>query len=281
MTAADPGQTNFISASGDVLGGEGYVYLFPNKQTTASLLKIDKGQFAGATRSKGLSIEGSTAGYVVPVKNNPEHWLYMVRNKGIYRYNGSDEGLLLGGSATRPPMRNSTCGAEIFTLSSHEILVYNSGANYQGGFTVKDLTDLKIIENIPVIGNWGYEEGGNYSVSNWITAEKIDAGSYYLYQYCPANGIAVYKFWDANYEPESDSVEEVETAASLRAYPNPATTHISVEGFEGDLSIYSAAGSLLKQIPAGHQGTIDVSELPSGLYLVKDAAGRIAKFIKR
>lgn len=281
VTAADAGQTNFISASGDVLGDGGYVYLFPNKQTAVSLLKIADGQFAGAIRSKGLSIESSTAGYVVPVKNNPEHWLYMVRNKGIYRYNGSDEGLLLGGSATRPPMRNSTCGAEIFTLSSHEILVYNSGANYLGGFTVKDLSDLKIIKNIPVIGNRGYEEGGNYSVSNWITAEKIDAGSYYLYQYCPANGIAVYKFWDANYEPESGVVDKVETAGHLAVYPNPAVTHITAEGFEGALSIYSAAGSLLKQITAGHQGRIDVSELPSGLYLVKDAAGRIAKFIKR
>lgn len=281
VTAADAEQTNFISASGDVLGDGGYVYLFPNKQTAVSLLKIADGQFAGAIRSKGLSIEGSTAGYVVPVKNNPEHWLYMVRNKGIYRYNGSDEGLLLGGSATRPPIRNSTCGAEIFTLSSHEILVYNSGANYLGGFTVKDLSDLKIIKNIPVIGNWGYEEGGNYSVSNWITAEKIDAGSYYLYQYCPANGIAVYKFWDANYEPESGVVDKVETAGHLAVYPNPAVTHITAGGFEGALSIYSAAGSLLKQITAGHQGRIDVSELPSGLYLVKDAAGRNAKFIKR
>ena len=77
----------------------------------------------------------------------------MVRNNGIDEYNGADEGVVLSGSSTRPPARNSTCGAEYFTLSSHNILVYNSGTNYTGGFTVKDLTDNKYIETVNPIGD--------------------------------------------------------------------------------------------------------------------------------
>lgn len=275
----DAGQTNFISASGDVLGEGGYVYFFPNKQTVANLAKIAGGQFVEAIRSQTLAIESSTAGYIVPIRNNPERWLYMVRNQGIYSYNGADEGLLLGGSSTRPPVRNSTCGAEFFTLSSHDILVFNSGANYTGGFTLKDVTDNKIIETISPIGTKGYTEGGNYSVSNWINAEKIDPGSYYLYQYCPANGIAAYRFYDANYKPEG-SVATVTETGRLRVFPNPATGSVTIEGGGAKAEIYSAGGTLVATVSLSGATTADISRLAPGLYIVR-AAGMAAKLVKR
>ena len=275
----DAGQTNFISASGDVLGDGGYIYMFPNKQTVVNLIKIANGKFVETTRSENLSIESSTAGYVVPINNNPENWLYMVRNNGIYQYNGSDAGLLLGGSSTTPPSRNSTCGAEIFTLSNHEILVYNSGKNYTGGFTIKDLTDNKVIATIEPIGTKGYETGGNYSVSNWMHAEKIDPGSYYLYQYCPANGIAAYRFYDANYDAHIDSTPDATEA--LKIYPNPATTHLHIEGISGGATIFSATGAVVMQIGTVESSNIDISGIPQGIYIVKSATGATGKFIKR
>lgn len=281
FTKPDAGQTNFISAGGDVLGEGGYVYLFPNKQSTANLVRIEEGRFVESSRSGSLSIEGSTAGYIVPIKNNPEHWLYMVRNQGIYRYNGADAGLLLGGSSTRPPSRNSTCGAEIFTLSSHEILVFNSGANYKGGFSIKDLTDNKYIETITPIGDKGYQEGGNYSVSNWMTAEKIDAGSYYLYQYCPANGIAVYRFWDANYVPESGVGATVIPDSRLTVYPNPTDDMLSIDGFEGEVTVYSMSGIPVKKAMLGKDRKLYVADLPAGLYILRTGNGLSARFVKR
>lgn len=273
------GQTNFISASGDVLGEGGYIYLYPNGQSVVNMVKIAGGRFVEATRSGDLSIAGSTAGYVIPIKNNPENWLYMVRNQGIYRYNGGDAGLLLGGSSTRPPVRNSTCGAEFFTLSSHDILVFNSGANYTGGFTIKDVTENKYIENISPIGSKGYSEGGNYSVSNWMTAEKIDAGSYYLYQYCPANGIAVYRFWDANYVPEG-GINRTEEAA-LRIYPNPAKESVTVEGCSGKAAIYSLSGALVKETVLSGTSRIDISGFLPGIYILRTDSGKTQKFVKQ
>lgn len=275
----DIGQTNFISASGDVLGEGGYVYMFPNGQTVVNIIEFKNGEFVQAHRSGELSIQSSTAGYVVPIKNNKEHWLYMVRNNGIYEYNGADEGVVLSGSSTRPPARNSTCGAEYFTLSSHNILVYNSGTNYTGGFTVKDQTDNKYIETVNPIGDKGYTAGGNYSVSNWIFAEKIDAGSYYLYQYCPANGIAVYRLWDANYVPES-SVGEVGVAAGQRVYPNPAADKVNLAVPSSTVTVYTLAGVPVLQLTGERISSVQVGELSPGMYLMTTDSGAI-RFLKK
>lgn len=275
----DIGQTNFISASGDVLGEGGYVYMFPNGQTVVNIIEFQNGEFVQTHRSGGLSIQSSTAGYVVPIKNNKEHWLYMVRNNGIYEYNGADEGVVLSGSSTRPPARNSTCGAEYFTLSSHNILVYNSGTNYTGGFTVKDQTDNKYIETVNPIGDNGYTAGGNYSVSNWIFAEKIDAGSYYLYQYCPANGIAVYRLWDANYVPES-SVGEVAMAAGQRVYPNPAADKVNLAVPSSKVTVYTLAGVPVLQLTGERISSVQVGELSSGMYLMTTDSGTV-RFLKK
>lgn len=275
----DIGQTNFISASGDVLGEGGYVYMFPNGQTVVNIIEFRNGEFVQTHRSGGLSIQSSTAGYVVPIKNNKEHWLYMVRNNGIYEYNGADEGVVLSGSSTRPPARNSTCGAEYFTLSSHNILVYNSGTNYTGGFTVKDQTDNKYIETVNPIGDKGYTAGGSYSVSNWIFAEKIDAGSYYLYQYCPANGIAVYRLWDANYVPES-SVGEVAVAAGQRVYPNPAADKVNLAVPSSKVTVYTLAGVPVLQLTGERISSVQVGELSPGMYLMTTDSGTV-RFLKK
>lgn len=275
----DIGQTNFISASGDVLGEGGYVYMFPNGQTVVNIIEFRNGEFVQTHRSGELSIQSSTAGYVVPIKNNKEHWLYMVRNNGIYEYNGADEGVVLSGSSTRPPSRNSTCGAEYFTLSSHNILVYNSGTNYTGGFTVKDQTDNKYIETVNPIGDKGYTAGGNYSVSNWIFAEKIDAGSYYLYQYCPANGIAVYRLWDANYVPES-SVGEVAVAAGQRVYPNPAADKVNLAVPSSTVTVYTLAGVSVLQLTDERISSVQVGELSPGMYLMTTDSGTV-RFLKK
>lgn len=275
----DIGQTNFISASGDVLGEGGYVYMFPNGQTVVNIIEFRNGEFVQTHRSGGLSIQSSTAGYVVPIKNNKEHWLYMVRNNGIYEYNGADEGVVLSGSSTRPPSRNSTCGAEYFTLSSHNILVYNSGTNYTGGFTVKDQTDNKYIETVNPIGDKGYTAGGNYSVSNWIFAEKIDAGSYYLYQYCPANGIAVYRLWDANYVPES-SVGEVAVAAGQRVYPNPVADKVNLAVPSSTVTVYTLAGVPVLQLTGERISSVQIGELSPGMYLMTTDSGTV-RFLKK
>lgn len=282
VTVPLTGQTNFISASGDVLGKGGYIYMFPNKQSAINIVEIAEGKIVRAYNSEEISLTGSTAGYVIPQQNNAENWIYQVRGNGYYTYNGGgNEALLAGRSSTTPPSRNSTGGGDYFTLSGHKILAYNSGANYKGGFTVKDMTEDKVIKTIAPIGNLGYETGGNYSTFNWLFAEKIDAGSYYIYQYCPSNGMAVYKLYDNNYK--SGKVEEI-TDNNLCIYPNPAYNELMINGTTkvDSISIYALNGQSMpvNPSPAPNGILLNIESYPSGVYIIKTPE-KTVKFIKR
>lgn len=284
----EAGQVNFISASGDVLGQGGYVYFFPNKQTVVDILEIAGGEVKGVSTSGNLSFAGSTAGYVIPIDNNPENWIYQVRGNGYYFYNGGDQGAFIAGStSTVAPNRNSTCGGEYFTLSNHHLMIYNSGTNYTGGFTIKDLTDDRVIVSVDPIGNKGYTEGGNYSVSNWMFAEKADSGSYYLYQYCPANGLAVYRFYDANYRPVGlQDPEEKQENDGIRIYPNPADGRIFIRSDESvrSICIYNLSGALLMSIRLDEwdEPAVNIDGLRPGVYILKVNHGnRGIRFVKK
>lgn len=276
------GQTNFISASGDILGKGGYIYMFPNKQSAVNIIEMANGKLVKTYNSEEISLTGSTAGYVIPQHNNAENWLYQVRANGYYTYNGgASEALLAGRSSTTPPSRNNTGGGDYFTLSGHKILAYNSGANYKGGFTVKDMTDNKVVKTIEPIGNLGYETGGNYSTFNWLFAEKIDAGSYYIYQYCPANGMAVYKLYDNNYK--SGKVEEI-ADEELSIYPNPACNELIINGTTkiSDVSVYTISGQAMPVIstPTPNEILLNVESYSPGIYIIKSPT-KTVKFIKK
>ena len=276
------GQTNFISASGDILGKGGYIYMFPNKQSAVNIIEMANGKLVKTYNSEEISLTGSTAGYVIPQHNNAENWLYQVRANGYYTYNGgASEALLAGRSSTTPPSRNNTGGGDYFTLSGHKILAYNSGANYKGGFTVKDMTDNKVVKTIEPIGNLGYETGGNYSTFNWLFAEKIDAGSYYIYQYCPANGMAVYKLYDNNYK--SGKVEEI-ADEELSIYPNPACNELIITGTTkiSDVSVYTISGQAMPVIstPTPNEILLNVESYSPGIYIIKSPT-KTVKFIKK
>lgn len=60
---------------------------------------------------------------------------------------------------------------------------------------------------------------------------------------------------------------EVENAAGINIYPNPATELLHIEGAEGELkTIYSITGQKLLQ---SRENQINISNLRSGLYLIK------------
>ena len=79
--------------------------------------------------------------------------------------------------------------------------------------------------------------------------------------------------------------------ATLRVFPNPATSYVYVElecGTErpADIRLYDAQGRLLQRLPAANNDfnetrvRVDMSSLPTGLYFVK-AGSAVAKVIKR
>ncbi len=287
VTVPLEGQTNFISASGNVLGEYGNIYMYPNKQNAINIVSMADGKVTAVKASKEITLSGTAAGYVIPIDNNSENWIYHVRSTGFYTYNGGQCELLFSGrSSTTAPARNTTGGGDYFSLSGHNILLHNSGANYKGGFTVRDMTTDAVIASVDPIGTLGYVSGGNYSTFNWLFAEKIDAGSYYIYQYCPANGMAVYRLWDKNYT-SIEVVDADEQAMSVKVFPNPVVSVLNVVSSENisEISIRSVSGAEMRIdncIIIDNQATINVEELPAGIYLLTTSKGsKAVKFVKK
>jgi len=77
-----------------------------------------------------------------------------------------------------------------------------------------------------------------------------------------------------------------QTINTLTIYPNPATNNITIDTpFNGSRCIHNTSGQqLLQQEITEQNTTIDVSTLPSGIYVVKvvgDKGVSVGKFIKQ
>lgn len=185
------GQTNFPSASGDIYSAQGgYVYFFPNGQTYVDALHIANGQLQEVLTSGSLSLTSTTAGWVIPIQNDPTHFIYNVRANGFYMYNSEDKGAYVAtGATTTAPGRNSSVGGTLFTLGSHTMFLHGSGSNYNGGFTIRDMSG----SNTPVytqapLGTCGYS--GNPSTGAFFWVETIDSVTVDIHEWNLGNGYA-------------------------------------------------------------------------------------------
>ncbi len=199
FTLNNNGQTNFPTASGDIFSEEGgYVYFFPNKQEYVEVVKIVNGQYVN-TISQKVSLQANTAGYVIPIDNNPAHFIYQVRSMGYHLFKGTDKGsYVTTPNGTTAPARNNSVGGAFFRLGGHDMFVHASGSNYNGGWTLRDMTAT---ESTPLytqaeLGSDGYD--GNASVGAFFYWETIDNNTINLYEYCLGSGIAA---WEISTEP--------------------------------------------------------------------------------
>ncbi len=69
--------------------------------------------------------------------------------------------------------------------------------------------------------------------------------------------------------------------STIKFYPNPAQNELFIEGIKGEVLVYSADGKLVKKVVVNNSSSINVSELSSGVYVVKfsDSDAQIS-FIK-
>ena len=196
----EEGQTNFISAIGDVMSEEGgYVYHYQNGRSYVSLVKIANGEFQGTETTDAVSFAGSTAGVIYPIDNDPYHFVYQVRNQGYNLFNGSDKGKYITGSLnTTPPNSNSSVGGAYFMLDGHEMFLYTSGSNYNGGFTIADMSaNAAAVATIPPMGSGGYS--ANPSVGSFFRVVPVDRQCVTVYEYTMGNGYAAYKVHTSDY----------------------------------------------------------------------------------
>lgn len=257
------GQTNFISAAGNVLGSEGgYIYLYPRDKRLVNLIRLVGGAIESVNQSAELEIMGSAAGYVIPTANKATDWYYQVRNKGIYFYRGAvSDDFSVGNSSTTAPARNSTGGAAFFTINDNRIFIHNSGANYMGGFTVRNISTDAVIANVEPIGTLGYETGGNYSTFNWLIAEETAPQDFTIYQYCPANGMAAYRLYN-----RLAGVTNVSVEASPSCRIEGTTLRISGVDATAPVTVYSLTGAAAAY---GTASATDLGSIAPGIYIAR------------
>jgi len=206
ITLNNNGQTNFPTASGDIFSAAGgYVYFFPDKQKSVEVVKIANGQFVSTT-SCAVSLEGTTAGYVIPIDNDPNHFIYQVRSGGYHLYKNGDKGAYLTSpNGTTAPSRNNSVGGAFFQLNGHDMFVYMSGAHYKGGWTIRDMTSAELVPMYtqPQLGNGGYN--ANASVGAFFHWERVDSVTVNLYEYCLGHGVAG---WEISTAPHKIRVKD-------------------------------------------------------------------------
>ena len=201
------GQTNFPTASGNIFSAAGgYVYFFPNGQTSVEVVKIAAGKYVSTT-SCAVSLTGSTAGYVIPIDNDPNHFIYQVRSSGYHLYKNGDKGsYLTSPNGTTAPSRNNTVGGALFELGGHDMFVHMSGANYKGGWTLRDMTSANLapMYTQAQLGNGGYD--ANASVGAFFHWERVDSVTVNLYEYCLGHGVAG---WEISTVPHRTRLKEM------------------------------------------------------------------------
>lgn len=284
FTLTKAGQTNFIFASGDVFSETGgYVYFFPNNQKYVTALKIVNGAIAEQIISNELSIAGSTAGMVYPIGNDPTSFVYQVRANGYYLYkNGVDKGAYLTGSTstTNLDLRNSSLGGAFFRLGGHDLLVHQSGTNYNGGITLKDMTAKSAtLAKFPALGSAGYS--GNPSCGSFVTVKPVNEYCVELYQYCQGNGIAAYRISLQNTQTDLKS----KTAGKTVVYPTITDNFLNINSIEPieTVKIYSLTGVEMLSLRGsfGDKTEVNLSNLPAGIYLVKVNNQSAQKVVKK
>ena len=201
------GQTNFPTASGDIFSAAGgYVYFFPNGHNFVEVVKIANGQFVSTT-SCAVSLTGATAGYVIPINNTPNHFIYQIRGNGYHLYKNGDKGsYMTSPNGITAPARNNTVGGALFQLNGHDMFVYTSGAHYKGGWTLRDMTSAELtpMYTQAELGTGGYS--ANSSVGAFFWWESVDEVTVNLYEYCLGHGIAG---WEISAEPHKIRLKDV------------------------------------------------------------------------
>lgn len=277
----EAGQTNFITACGDILSPEGgYVFLFQNALSYVTILNIAEGKVQDVTKTGATSFASTTAGMVFPIDGNPNKFIYQVRNQGYNLYDGVDKGKYITGALNvTVPNSNSSVGGAYFTLEGHEMFLYTSGTNYNGGFSVRDMSaNNAAIATVDPLGNGGYSS--NPSCGSFFRVVPEGQHSVRVYDYTMGNGYACYRIHTDKYTAVKDVNSKV---TSVSVYPNPTCDVINVkaEGME-TINVYDLTGKVVATANAEGQDavTIDCSSLARGIYVV-NVDGQSKKIIKK
>jgi glycine betaine/choline ABC-type transport system substrate-binding protein len=66
----------------------------------------------------------------------------------------------------------------------------------------------------------------------------------------------------------------------LKIYPNPAKSNLTIEGLEGQLTIFAINGEQVMEVTVINETTLDISHLTSGFYTLSFVANSM-QFTKK
>lgn len=242
FTLLHNGQTYFISATGDLMSEQGgYVYFYPKGQKFVDRVKIAHGEYVETTSSGELAVAGMNTSVVVPLDGDTARFVYQSRTSGIFMYDGEDKGeYITGETGTYAPNRNTSVGSLQFELAGHTLFVHPSGANYNGGITIRDMSSDQIdVLNIDEMGNGGLTS--NLSTGSFYAVEPIDEMQCYLYIYTMGNGYACYRLCAVDQTTVTGDVtgDGMVDVADINAVINVMTGKEEIDKWEGRSDVNS------------------------------------------
>lgn len=273
------GQTNFINATGDLLSEDGgYLFLFQNTRAYVTILRVCSGKVEDVYTTSATSFASSTAGMIYPIDGTPNKFIYQVRNQGYNLFNGEDKGKYITGALnTTVPNSNSSVGGAYFTLDGHELFLYTSGSNYNGGFTVRDMSaNGEVLVSVDPLGTGGYT--ANPSCGSFFRVVPEGQYSVRVYDYTMGNGFACYRIHTDQYT----AVKDLNTAVtSINVQSVGETINIQATNGINRINVYDITGKVVATAQgAGSQSvSIDCSGLAHGIY-VMNVDGHSKKFVK-
>jgi len=144
-------------------------------------------------------------------------------------------------------------------------------SNYLSGLRILDIADA--------------ESGSLELVGYFDTNPESDApsfnGTWSNFPFFPSGNVAVSTFThffmvrpSDDIAPNTSALSEQEPSKVSRVFPNPASSSIQIEGFEGcsTLEIYSNTGQLIKtwsNLPTTKGLNLLISDLKGGVYVLK------------
>lgn len=140
------------------------------------------------------------------------------------------------------------------------------------------LVDIAKDSSFAIVSNSKMFEGMTSSSQlQSVVFTGMDTGVYYarVQGYIVSNGQTIKSIVSFKIINTTTGINEIEKQ-TLKVYPNPATTEINVPYF-GQYEIFNSSGQILKTVNTS--SSIDISDLPNGVYILKNEVG-FARFLK-
>ncbi len=228
-----------------------------------------------------------------------ENWRDSTANvDGIGSITAYDAGLILQYSAGvisdfTTQVKKSASMAEVSLLVEEDHIVFYSEGDLIG--LNVDVEDADHVLGVPTVLLESYMSeihlGDSAYRLGMCTAEPADEGSVILKIPYTKSGSLVFRMTVNAVERlvNMDLSTGIAASASkqIHLFPNPVSDKLTISGVEGSsrVLIYNVQGQLMfVQYIEGDKGTIDVSELPSGLYVIRMTMNEMTvhkKFLKK